>query len=262
MLRVTNPLSADFEFMRTSLIPSMLQVMKQNQDRFQTQQLFEIAHVYMRQNQESRIKEQVEVWKDLPDETPMLCVGVMHDEAWKRCKGFCEYIFSLLHIEVEWKTLEDSSLWHPGRSAQAFSGDTLVATCGEIHPERVNAYAFETRVAVADLPMRELLIARQPITYTPSSLYPEAKRDVAIVVSREVTVSDIQISSKEVSDILCSIEWFDTYEGKGLPEGKKSLAFHLSFSKLDRTLETEEVEEAMHEIIETLEKKFGAELRG
>ncbi len=254
MLRVQNPLSADYEFMRTSLSPSMLQVMAQNQDRFSEQSLFEIAHVYFSKDG---------AWKNLPEETPMLSMGILDDDAWKKIKGYCEHVFDLLHIDVEWRPLEEEgSLWHPGRSAQAFSGDTLVATCGELHPERLNAYGFESRVGLADLPIHELLDTRQTAIYTPLPQFPEAKRDLAIMVSRDVSVADIQQLAEKTSDILTSIEWFDTYEGKGLPEGKKSLAFHLSFSKEDRTLETEEVEAAMKEIIEGLEKEFEAELRG
>jgi len=260
MLRIQNPLSADYEYMRTSLLPSMLQVLVQNQERFPEQSLFEIAHVYLRAIGDTS---SVGPWKQLPDETPMLSIGVMEDDAWKKIKGFCEYIFHILHIDIEWRVLEENgSLWHPGRSAQAFAGDLLVATCGELHPERLNAYGFSTRVGLADLPIRELLEAKQPAIYTPLPLFPEAKRDLAITVARDVQVADVQTEAKKASDILTSIEWFDTYAGKGLPDGKKSLAFHLNFSKPDRTLETEEVEAAMKDIIVALEKTVHAELRG
>lgn len=253
MLRVQNPLSADFEFMRTSLLPSMLQTMTQNQDRFPEQSLFEIAHVYYEQGGGR---------KNLPEESPMLSIGMMRTDAWKHVKGYVEHVLDALNIEAEWRVLDEpGSLWHPGRAAQAFSGGILVATCGELHPERANAYGFEERVALADMPLKELLKTRASIVYTPVPQFPEAKRDLAIVVAKDTTVGDIQKSAEAASDLLSSMTWFDTYEGKGLTEGKKSLAFHLSFSKPDRTLETEEVEAAMKEIVAALEKTFDAELR-
>ena len=193
----------------------------------------------------------------------MLSLGVMDDDAWKKIKGYSEHVLDLLNINVEWKPLDEpGSLWHPGRSAQAFAGEHLVATCGELHPERANAYGFEAQVGLADLPINELLETRKSISYAPVPQFPEAKRDLAVLVSKEVSVAEIREVAGAAAELLSSIEWFDTYEGKGLPKDKKSLAFHLSFSHPERTLETDEVEAAMKDIVDELEQKFGAKLRG
>jgi len=266
MLRVQNPLSSDFEFMRTSLIPSLLQVVSQNQERYRQQSLFEIAHIYYATERG---------WKTLPEERLMLGLAMLAPEAaagektqeggnhWKKMKGTVEHIFYELGIEhVQWKRVENESLWHPGRSAQAFDGEHLLATLGEIHPSVASRYKFEGRVALAELSLKELVErARDTKRYTPLASFPEAKRDLAIVVPKDVYVHDIIQSALKSADALQTMEWFDTYTGKEAGKGMKSVAFHLSFGATNRTLETEEVDAAMQTIIETLEKHYKAHVR-
>ena len=266
MLHVQNPLSSDFEFMRTSLIPSLLQVVSQNQERFRQQALFEIAHTHYPTERG---------WKTLPEERLMLGLAMLVPEAateektqeggihWKKMKGVVEHIFHELGIgHIQWKRIENESLWHPGRSAQAFDGEHLLATLGELHPSVASRYKFEGRVALAELSLKELVErARDTKRYTPLASFPEAKRDLAIVVPRDIYVRDIIQSALKSADALQTMEWFDTYTGKEAHKGMKSVAFHLSFGSANRTLETEEVDAAMQTIIETLEKQYKAHVR-
>lgn len=259
MLRVTNHLSSDFEFMRTSLLPSLLQVVADNQDRFREQKLFEVTHVYFQTPK-----------NDLPDEQLELAAAFFGTrDPWREAKGFAEHIYQELGISsgaefesLEWKRLDESPFWHPGRSVQAFAGERLIGTMGEIHPNVIARFGIEGRVAMLHVQVRELVdLARKHKPYKAVPMFPEAKRDLALLVRRDVDVQTLARSIRETESALRSVEWFDTFTGEGIPANKKSVAFHLTFGRDDRTLETKEVDEQMDVIKRELEKKFEVSVR-
>ncbi len=255
MLRIQNPLSTEFEFMRTSLVPSLLQTLAQNQERFSEQRLFELANVYL-------VSAGTEA--SLPREEPE-CVSVILQEkgAFAEAKGLLEEVCSTLGIHpLIWKPLSQDSLWHPGRSAQLFSDGDLLATVGEIHPKILAQFKIEGRVTSVHLLLSPCFQHAHPIkTFQPIAVFPEAKRDVAFLVERDMTVEAVTALMRASSPLLRFVEWFDTYRGQGIPEGKKSLAFHLSFALPDRTLETGEVDLVMQTIEKALSEQMGAKWR-
>lgn len=257
LLRIQNPLSSDFEFMRTTLLPSLLAVADENRERFSEQRLFEVAHVYYPKKQD---------WSELPDEC--LELGALffgQEQAWKEAKGFVELLMQDLGIQqVRWQSLTTDSFWHPGRSAQAFLGDLLLGTVGELHPRIAANYKFEQRVALVDLPLETLFAAaKQGKRAEPIPVYPEAKRDLALVVDRDTEVQTLiqHILQNKTLHNIKSVEWFDTYRGSSLPSDKKSVAFHVTLVHPERTLETKEVDEVMQEIVNALKERFNAEVR-
>ncbi|MBM3204556.1 phenylalanine--tRNA ligase subunit beta [Candidatus Uhrbacteria bacterium] len=256
LLKVQNELSSDFVYMRTSLLPSMLQVIAENQERFREQQLFEVAHAYF-PHQEKQT--------ELPDERLQLSVGYLGgDDVWKKAKGFAEHLYQECGIDhVEWHRLENDPFWHPGRTVQAFTGDTtLLGTMGEVHPLILQRFGIEGRVAMVDASLEEIFAqAHSTKRYTPLPSFPEAKRDLALVVPLEVEVQKLIAEIKNVSRTIQHVEWFDTYRGEGIPADKKSVALHLTFSAPDRTLETKEVDEMMETIAERLVSSFRAVIR-
>lgn len=255
MLAIANPLSADFELMRTSLLPSLLQVAMQNQERFRHQKLFEVAQVYFpRENG----------WKNLPDEQPEFGALILGDDrAWREAKGLVEHVLSGLGVtDMVWKPLANDPFWHPGRTVQAMSGNELLATVGELHPGLAEKYKFEGRVALVDLPLRHVFHrATDAKRYRPIPTYPVSKRDLAVLVDTNVEVQEFVSRLLSIDTLIRNIEWFDTYKGKGVPEGKKSLAFHIEIGADDRTLETADVDAVMEKIIETSQNVFRAEIR-
>ncbi len=255
MLSIANPLSADFELMRTSLLPSLLQVAMQNQERFRNQKLFEVANVYYPKGSG---------WKTLPDEQPEFGALILGDEnAWREAKGLVEHVFGGLGVTgVTWKRLASDSFWHPGRTVQAFIGNDLVATVGELHPLLAEKYKFEGRVALVDLPLRHVFHrANNAKRYVPIPIFPVSKRDVAIIVDNNIEVQDIIQTISTIDVLIRDVEWFDTYKGKGVPTGKKSLALHIEVGADDRTLETADVDAVMERIIEEMKNRFAAEIR-
>ncbi len=255
MLRVQNPLSSDFEFMRTSLFPSILQTVADNQERFRSQRIFEVANVYYLRDGKTN---------DLPDEQAECVAAILGDEeAFREGKGFAESLFTAFGItQVEWKPLKEDLFWHPGRTAQAFQGERLLATVGEVHPTILSRFKIEGRLTFVHLPLKELFLSStQTKTYAPLPVFPEAKRDIAPVVPRDVTVQSMEAAIRKSTPLVRGIEWAETYTGQGIPEEKKSLTFHLTFELPNRTLETAEVDEAMQAVEQALTKELHAEWR-
>lgn len=255
MFHLQNPLSSDFEFMRTSLMPSILQTVAENQERFREQHLFELAHAYYLRDGKTN---------DLPIERPECVTAILYTEsAFAEAKGFVEGICEMLGIrELAWKPLAQDLFWHPGRTAQLFVGESLLATVGEIHPQVTARFKIEGRVTSAHLLLTELFtLARPTKTYTSIPVFPEAKRDIAFLVDRDVSAEALTAAIRSTSPLIRHAEWFDTYRGKGISDDKKSLAFHLSFGVDNRTLETTEVDAAMQAIETALTKTLAAEWR-
>ncbi len=256
MLHVQNPLTADFEVMRTTLLPSLLQVANENRERVADLRLFEVANVYYPTSQS---------WSELPDE--QLELGALFygmEEPWRVAKGYVEHVLAAMGLEqhVGWKRLDKDDFWHPGRTVQAFHDGKLVATVGEISPKIAKAFKLDGPVGMVDMPLEHVIAqATTDRAYVPVSPFPEAKRDLAVIVDHRVEYDDVARQIRRASPLVTSVEWFDTYRGKNLREGKKSLAMHLAFSSNERTLESAEVDALMEKISLGLKEHFSAELR-
>lgn len=254
-LHVQNPLSEEFAFMRTSLLPSLLQVVAENQERYREQCLFEVANVYYRRG---------EAWTDLPDESLELgCAFLVGEGSFSQAKGFVEHVLRELGIDdVIWERFTQAGFWHPGRTAQAFKDGKLLATIGEVSPHILANVKIEGRVAMVDCPLKEIFaLSRGTKSFTAPSSYPESKRDLAVIVDAHVEYDDIARAIRETDALVTAVEWFDTYAGKGIADGKKSVAMHLDFSSSERTLTAEEVDGLLQKILLRLKEKFGAEMR-
>lgn len=261
-LRIQNPLTEEYAFMRTSLLPSLLQVVADNQERAREQRLFEVAKVYYPSDSAA-------TWKDLPDEHLELGAAFLGKEAFAHAKGFVEHLLAQFGVTgVTWTRLtEKGSFWHAGRSVQAFKDDALLATVGEVSPGVLGRFKIDGRVAMVDCPLTSEdamgLFAHASLArmYTPPPVFPESKRDLAIVVDARTEYADVAQVIRGTDALVSSVEWFDTYAGKGLADGKKSLAMHLTFAAADRTLTSEEVDGLVVQIVSVLKKRFEAEVR-
>lgn len=253
LLHLQNPLAADLAIMRTSLLPSLLQVASENRERTAEQRLFEVANVYY----PSSIGQ-------LPEERLELGALVMtDDENWKHAKGLIEILLHEMGIhQVGWRRLSSDSFWHPGRTIQAFVDGRLVATAGEVSPRIAERFKLEGRPAMVHIPLKEL-ISRATLkkTYVPFPVFPTAKRDISIVVLQGVEYDDVARTILRVDPLVTRVEWFDTYRGPRLGADKKAIAVHLEFSAPDRTLESAEVDALMEKITLALRQNFEAEIR-
>jgi len=264
MLHVQNPLTSEFEVMRTTLLPSILQVAAENIERFPEQRLFEISNVYYPKSKHEERRAGEAAWSELPNEQlemSMLFLGM--PEPWRAAKGAVEHLLSEMgFVHMTWRRLENDTFWHPGRTVQAYLGEKLLATVGELSPRIAKNFKFEEPVALVDMPFGSFIsLATTVRTYVPLSAFPEAKRDLAVVVDFHVEFADLEKAIRGVAPLLTAVDWFDTYRGDKLPADKKSVAMHLTFAAPDRTLESKEVDAFMDTIFLVLKEKFKAEAR-
>ncbi len=255
MLRVSNPLSEEFEFMRDRLVGSLLKVISENQEEAVSGRAFELANVYIPRE------------GDLPLESPRLIMA-----AWSRnedgrdvfaIKGALEALLEEFGVRgVEIARGEGSDLWHPGRSAAVMLGGEMLGGFGEFHPELLKKFGIDRRVAAVSLDFSKLCAyASAAKFYTPIPEFPRVKRDLAFVVERHLEHAAIAAKLAHADPMITSVELFDVYEGKNLGEGKKSMAYHLEFGAADRTLKAEEVDRVLETLREKLKKEFSAEVR-
>jgi phenylalanyl-tRNA synthetase beta chain len=169
-----------------------------------------------------------------------------------------------MHVEdVSYRPSTHPSL-HPGKTAEVLIGDRVVGVIGELHPLVKANYEFEAApVYVAEFDLAKIL-ASSRILFDVEAIptYPPVLEDLAVVVDEEVAVAEVEtVLWKGGGDYLAKVKLFDIYRGKQIGEGKKSLAFSLTYIAPDHTLTDKEVSKLRQRIIKFLKQELGAELR-
>jgi phenylalanyl-tRNA synthetase beta chain len=244
---IANPLRQEESRLRTSLLPSLINTKRYNMDHGTKQvKIFEIAKVYLAGNK-------------LPQEKT--CLSILADTDFLTVKGIVESLLLNLGIPLtcEWKVFREPRLFLDERAASIQMDGMTVGYLGEASKE----LEFKTLACFVELDM-DLLIQKSNFTRKYQNLpqYPPVFRDLAIIVNEEVTWASIEkcITSSKVN-YLKEIHFFDVYRGQQVPAGKKSVAINFCFQAPDRTLKSEEADNAQQMILDTLHKTLGAELR-
>lgn len=239
--------------MRTTLIPSILEVMQRNILRDNKEVgIFEIGKVYLNTG------------KDLPDERLKLAVAIAGDVDFFNLKGIIENLLSALSVDkAEFERETENVTFHPGRCAKLLVRKNYAGVLGEIHPDVLENYDIETRVYVAEIDLETLFnAAKLEKKYKPLPKYPGILRDIAVLVEDSIEVKKIEdIIQKLGKGIIEQVELFDVYKGKQIPEGYKSVAYSLVYRAEDRTLTDEDVNKVHDAIVKELETKLNAKLR-
>lgn len=254
MVRISNPLGEENSVMRTCMISSVLKTLRVNYTRRnQNAAIFEIGTTYI----------PVE-GQQLPDEKQVVAGGMYGDCDFFDLKGIVEQLFSGLGIsKYEFETCTDNPSFHPGRCASISVKGKNIGTIGQIHPDVAKNFKIGAEVYVFLLDFNTLLE-----NYTTDRHYkalpkfPATSRDIAVTLDKGINVGEIvKIIESQRTNILESYNLFDVYEGEQVGEGKKSVAYSLSFRAADRTLTDNEVNEVMDKILADLKSKLNAELR-
>lgn len=265
-IKVKNPLTDEMGFMRTTLVPSLLNVIAYNLRR-QTFDLkiFEVGRVYIGRG------------GDAHDEVLTLAgamTGRRRPGAINAGKEMLDIldakasvwsVFSRLGIPAADAVVRrERSFLHPGGSFDILLSGRDIGWCGRLHPSVQKRYDIPKDVYIFELDLGAVLGAylSKKIVYKPISRFPGISRDVALLLDSGVTYEKLLHSfKKNVNKLVQSVELFDIYEGEELPSGKKSMAYRIYFASSERTLSDEEVDRAMSEIIEGVKKEIGAEVR-
>jgi len=257
VVRIANPLGEDQSIMRTTLIPSMLEVLSRNYNRrIADCRIFEIANIYLPKSNSI---------DELPNEIPTLAIGEYGDEIdFYTLKGQVEVLFDVFGILDNIKFVPGvHPSFHPGRTAKVMFDQEEIGVIGEIHPRIAENYELEIRILIGELNFEKLMkFANIKRKYKPLPKYPAVTRDLAIVVDKNILASQIEeIIVKTGGELLEEAELFDVYEGNQIAEGYKSMAYSLRFRAADRTLKDEEVNDLLNNIIAELADKINARLR-
>ena len=252
-IKLLNPLGEDTSIMRTTMMPSTLNVLYTNASRKVEQALvFECGHTFTPQ-------------EGLPIENNHLCIGMYgKDVDFFVLKGSIEKIFSSIGFEgYEIIPETNNSTFHPGRCATIMYKGQYVGTFGEAHPEVIENYNLTQRVYLGEIDL-DLVYdnSDRTIIYNPLPKYPSTSRDIALLVKKDVYVGQIEeIIEANGQGLVESYKLFDVYTGSQIADGYKSVAYSITYRSKDKTLTDEDVAKVHDKILSELETKLDAKLR-
>ena len=254
--KILNPLGEDTSIMRTTVLPSMLEILTRNYNyRNQNVKLYEVGRIYLPGGEDG-----------LAVEDKILSMGAYGDDMdFFALKGAVEAILKDLRAEgvrFQVPSVPNPS-YHPGRVADVYVGGQYIGVLGQVHPLVARNYGVDAAFYCAELALNALMAAKgADPEYVPLPKFPAVTRDIAVVCDEAVTVGALEdCIRKGAKGLLKDVTLFDIYRGKGIPEGKKSVAFSLVLRADDRSLTAEEADQDVKSILATLEKELGAVLR-
>ena len=258
---ILNPISEEFPYMRTTLVPAVIEAAKrniaqQNKDLW----LFETANVY---------EPKALPLTEIPHERPMACgimMGKVTEAAWNQAqrdtdfydvKGVVDGLLAKLGLTQYDIQPSSESYYHPGVSAHYTVNGVTIANYGELHPQVVKNFDLSGKVYMFEIDLEAVLsITVSPFRYQSFSKFPGTSRDLAIVAPVSVTSGDIVALIKEHGgEYLESVSIFDVYEGEHIEAGYRSLAYNLQFRSMEGTLNDEDIDGAIQAIIDALASK-------
>lgn len=251
---ISNPLGEDTSIMRTSTLSSMLEILSKNyNNRNLSAHLYEVAAEYKNQGADT-----------LPIERDILTLGMYGTETdFYTIKGVIETLLEKLNVkDVSFTPVSDDATFHPGRCAAVYTGDIKLGVFGQIHPTVLKNYEIGTAAYCATISMDTLFECQNTdILYKALPKFPAVTRDLALVCDESVLAGTIEKTIYDAAKKLIeNITLFDIYRSEALGKDKKSLAFSISLRSAEKTLTTEEADNAVKKILKALEN-IGVTLR-
>lgn len=260
LVSLLDPMTEERNTLRHSIIPSLLKIYEYNKSRSNKDvSIFEIGKAFYKFGEDYGENSKVAALM-----TGDFFIGVDNKKQvdFYIIKGIVEELLEYLGYGARYSfVIKENQMpeeLHPGQSALISVNNDIIGLIGRVHPsiEKEDIYVFE-------IDLDKLLNKKVgKMKYKEISKFPVVKKDLAVVVNKDITSEEIAgIIKKAGGSVLSKIDVFDVYTGKGIDEDKKSIAYSLTFEKMDRTLTDEEINSSLDKIIETLSKKIGAELR-
>lgn len=265
VVAIENPISEEQGWLRSALVPSLLHAARENlAHRVDRVRLFEVSRVFHDRGSDA-----------LPDEplrASAIVVRAERSNLWEprepaplffEARGIAERVLVELGRAPEFSPGGEEPFLHPGAAATIRADGRVVGSVGELHPEIARRFEIELPCALIDLDLAAIAaVPEREEQYREISQQPPVRRDLAVLVGREVAAGDLlDAIRKGAGRDLVGLDLFDRYEGRGIPEGRVSLAFRLIFQRLDRAFTEAEIARVVDRVTGMLSHRFGAELR-
>lgn len=260
-VKLLNPLSSDLAFMRTSLLKGLLENAMYNINRknpdikfFEFGKIYHKKETYAERKQLAIIvsgREVAENWLEPKSATDFYYL-----------KGYVNLLLERIGIETQEKPLEDSRF---SDSIELISEGKTIARLGKVNAKMLKDYDVDQDVYYAEIELEnaQALRTKENLVFKDIPKFNKIRRDLALLLDKNISYNELyEAAKKNKSSYLKGINLFDVYEGKNLPEGKKSYALSFELLNEEKTLEEKEISEVMNSLIKTFEKEFSAELRG
>ena len=259
-VRLLNPLSGDLAFMRKSLLEGLLvnadyNIKRKNADI----KFFELGKIY---HKKAKYEERKQI--------AILVSGRNSSENWLQqksatdfyyLKSYVKILLDKLNITIEEKFLEDDRF---SDGLQMISQGRTIARLGKVSPEMLKTADLDQECFYAEIELEtaQELKSQQNLKFVDIPKFNKIRRDLALLVDKNVNYADLYKTAKNnPSKYLKNINLFDVYEGKNLPEGKKSYALSFELLNEEKTLKEKDISEVMNSLIKTFQKEYGADLR-
>ena len=253
-IRIRNPIGEDMSVMRTTLAPSMLSTLVRNVRRGnEAARLFELARIYLAK--ELPLSQE-------PEERKTIAVGVYGaGEDFFSAKGAFEAVADEFGLHFTYVPAQKPFL-HPGKTAEVMLGSVCVGYLGELAPDIAEELSVETALYLGELDYAAIeKCAGGALKYQPLPKFAEVRRDLALVASEEVTCAQAEQVIRESCKYVTRVHLFDVYRSAQVGEGKKSMAFSLTFTPHEKAIAPEDADGYTRRIVKSLREKLGMELR-
>lgn len=279
-LPLANPISTDLAVMRTTLLGGLLDTQRRNQSRqLGSMRVFEMGLRFLQAGDavsdtvlDANFHSDLQIGHGLIQQSMLagLAVGLREPEGWKTGSAEVGFYDVKADLEALLKNAGGSDITfgecsldalHPGQRLSVLSDGTPVGYIGQLNPGLLKAVDLNTAPVVFEVALKSLQTSKLPAA-TAVSKYPHVRRDLALLVDSGLTWAKLEACIRKAAPpIVQSVLPFDVYEGEKVETGKKSVAIRLILQDFSRTLEEQEVEEAVDKIMSTVTSEYGAELR-
>jgi len=249
VIEIQNPISQEITLMQTSLLPSLMENIEKNSRYQESFNVFEFGRTFFKINKAKHHEEKH-------------IAGAMVNSDFYSLKGRVEVLFQSVALTPRFVPVNNKEKFmHPGRSCEILVGKEIVGFIAEVHPQIKQNFDIDKSVNLFEISFSKILATKQKkLVYKPISKYPSIKLDLSILVNQKTPAAKLLQTLQKTDQLIVSAEIIDLYEGKQIPQGKKSLTFSIVYQALDKTLTDSDVEMIHQKVIINLEKQ-GAEIR-
>lgn len=249
-----NPLGEDYSVMRTTLIPNMMEILEKNNNyKTDSLKIYEIGNSFFKVEND-----------ELPEERLDMVIGMYGEYDFYDLKDIVNVSLSQLGIfNLEYSACRDNKTFHPGRCAEIFYKGEKLGIMGEISFDVMDNYHMNQRVYIAEIDFERVVeLATFAKKYDKIIKYPSIKRDIAIIVDKDLETATIEKTIENIGEgLIKDVKLFDIYKGEHVADDKKSLAYSIMYQSAERTLKDKEINAIQEKVLEELENKLGAKLR-